>query len=50
MTVHLDLEELMVMIAEADYNGKINDHITFVSTQVIIPAGTTFDLDQLWKS
>ena len=45
MTVHLELEELMMMLAEAGYEGKINDHITFVSTQVIIPAGD----EELWN-
>ena len=48
MTVHLELEELMEMIAEADYEGKIIDDVSYISTKVIIPAGTKFDLDKLW--
>ena len=44
MTVHLELEELLMMLAEADYEGKINDPVSFISTQVIIPAG-----DELWN-
>ena len=40
MTVHLDLEELMLLIAEADYENAITDDVSFISTKVIFPAGT----------
>ena len=40
MTVHLELEELLTMLAEADYDGKITDEVTYISTKVIFPAGT----------
>ena len=43
MTVHLELEELMSLIAEADYNGKITDTVTYISTKVIFPAGTEIE-------
>ena len=43
MTVHLDLEDVMVLLSEAGYEGKITDPISYVSTKIIIPAGDTFE-------
>ena len=47
MTVHLELEELMGLIAEADYNGKITNTVTYISTKVIFPAGNEFQMDAI---
>ena len=49
MTVHLELEELMGLIAEADYNGKITNPVSYISTKIIFPAGTELELDEEWN-